>query len=757
VAVKADCPSAIVVVAMAPVTPPRVVSAAALVSLASLARGAQVVKGGSNVDADASLPITKVVKLLSDMQKDLEREMKEDEETYEKLKCWCDKNKAEKTQAVEDAQRKIDELMSTMQSASGKVGSLTTSIEQAKKDIAEGEKALAEATEIRNKEAAAFHEQETDILQSVELLKGAITTLSKHHASMLQADEAQAAEVARLRPGLRKLVHRHLNLLDFLQDDSMQKEAILNFLQANPDILEADATNVSPESRLTSELSAFSFAQKTSAKKTSLRLPFKSYTPQSGQVLGVLKQMQEKFEENLPEIQKEEAAKASAFAELKGSKESELKELREAVDSQTEDLAANKELLANSKYDLEDTRAAMSADQQFQIEIAETCTNGENEWEKRSKLRNEEIKAVAEAISILSSDEVKDGQQTTWGFLQLASTEKESSLARLHAKDKGFLARRAKAVAFLQKAVVQAPVLAALLASAQSDPFEKVFEAIDKLSEKLKIEQADEVKHRDYCVEALHENEVQTQRKTAESERLGVKIEDLTAQAKAISDELTALKNEIAELQVELQRATETRKLENMEFQRVVKDQKTAMSALEAAYDKLQSFYAKKMNLLQVDSKIPNAQHYANQARESAGEAPEFQDHTAHEDSNKALVLIKKLAGDAKVMVDESIHSEQQAEEAYEALVKETNDSVKAKGRLVVDKTGELAETDQTKSLTEQEKSDTDKLIKGLGEELGALHGECDFLMSNFATRQEARAAEIDALAEVKAILKGMK
>eukprot|EP00929_Paragymnodinium_shiwhaense_P008935 TRINITY_DN112932_c0_g1_i1.p1 TRINITY_DN112932_c0_g1~~TRINITY_DN112932_c0_g1_i1.p1 ORF type:complete len:768 (-),score=259.65 TRINITY_DN112932_c0_g1_i1:78-2282(-) len=734
---------------MVPVTRPRLISTAAvLASLAATgAQGSQVVRSGSNVAASSGLPLTEVVKLLSDMQKELEQEAKEDQETYEKLQCWCTKNKADKTKAVEDAQNTIDELMSKMEAASGKVGSLTTSIAQAKQDIAEGEKALAEATEIRKKEAAAFHDQETDLLQSVELLKGAITALSKHHASMLQADESEAAEVARLRPALRKVVHRHLNLLDFLQGDS-DKEALLNFLQANADILEPDATNLAPEPAL---------VQKAVTKKTSLRLPYKSYTPQSGQVLGVLRQMKEKFEENLPEIQKDESAKAAAFAELKGSKEAELKQLRESVDSQTEELAANKEALANAKYDLEDTRASMSADQKFMIEIVETCTNGDNEWKKRSKMRADEITAVAEAISILSADEVKDGQQKLWGFLQTASTERETALSRLRAKDKGFLARRAKAVAFLQKAVVQAPMLAALLATAQTDPFDKVIKAIESLSEKLKIEQADEVKHRDYCVDSLHENEVQTERKNAESEGLATKIEDLAAQAKAISDELTTLKQEIADLQIEMQRATETRKMENLQFQVVVRDQKTAMNALNAAYDKLQSFYAKRQTFLQQQANIPNAQHYANQARESAGAAPEFQDHTVHENSNHVLVLIKKLAGDAQVMVDESVHSEQNAQAAYETLIQETNDSVKAKSRLITDKTGELAETDQRKSYTEQEKADVDGTIKGLADSLQALHSECDFLLGNFAARQEARAAEIDALAEVKAILRGMK
>lgn len=38
---------------------------------------------------DAARPTTKVVKLLKGMQEQVESEAKEDEETYDKFKCWC--------------------------------------------------------------------------------------------------------------------------------------------------------------------------------------------------------------------------------------------------------------------------------------------------------------------------------------------------------------------------------------------------------------------------------------------------------------------------------------------------------------------------------------------------------------------------------------------------------------------------------------------------------------------------------------------
>merc|ERR1719161_2087391 len=170
----------------------------------------------------------------------------------------------------------------------------------------------------------------------------------------------------------------------------------------------------------------------------------KSYGAQSGQIFGILKQMKEAFEIDMPEIQKEEAQKAEAFALMKGEKESEIAEYQNSVKDKTAILATAKETHANAKKDLKDTKASLSADQKFLLEMTERCTKGDYEWERRQKMRSAEIEAVSQAIVILTTDEVKDGQQTTFSLLQAESksTQRKTSLssARRNAQ------RRARAV-----------------------------------------------------------------------------------------------------------------------------------------------------------------------------------------------------------------------------------------------------------------------------------------------------------------------
>eukprot|EP00971_Amphidinium_carterae_P130865 2592461-Amphidinium_carterae.1 len=50
-----------------------------------------------DVVAAKERPVSRVITLLKDMQKQLEKEQEEDEEIYEKLACWCETNDKEKT------------------------------------------------------------------------------------------------------------------------------------------------------------------------------------------------------------------------------------------------------------------------------------------------------------------------------------------------------------------------------------------------------------------------------------------------------------------------------------------------------------------------------------------------------------------------------------------------------------------------------------------------------------------------------------
>merc|ERR1719160_777996 len=82
-----------------------------------------------------------------------------------------------------------------------------------------------------------------------------------------------------------------------------------------------------------------------------------------------------------------------------------------------------------------------------------------------------------------------------------------------------------------------------------------------------------------------------TMKKEDEKADLEAKIANLESTIKTLGDEIEAAHAAIDQAQVDLQRASEDRKAENMDFQKVVADQTVTREVLLKALDKLANFY----------------------------------------------------------------------------------------------------------------------------------------------------------------------
>jgi len=263
-----------------------------------------------------------------------------------------------------------------------------------------------------------------------------------------------------------------------------------------------------------------------------------------------------------------------AYEDLKAAKEAEIAAGQEQIETKTQELANTDEKLAQSKQDLEDTRAALSADEKFLMMLKEKCQMTDQEWEERQKTRQEEMAAVSKALAILSSDDAHDTFTRTFNpaaFVQTAASKSSE--------------RRAQASKLLSNVAqkLNNPRLATLAVRVRLDAFTRVKKAIDDMVTQLLKEKEDEIKHKDFCVEEFNTNELQTEKKEREKQDLTAKIEDLELTIKSLTEAIDTLKAEIAEMQVQLKRAGEDREKENKEFQMTVADQRATQKLLTAA------------------------------------------------------------------------------------------------------------------------------------------------------------------------------
>merc|ERR1711970_1110305 len=140
-------------------------------------------------------PVSKVITLLKDMLKQLEKEAEEDEEVYDQMACWCETNDKEKTKSVADAEARISDLTTKIEELTATSARLNTEIKNHEKEVAENQAALDKATAIRQKQLAEFNEEAKDLLESISALKSAVTVLSKHN-SFLQIPSSHITGVA---------------------------------------------------------------------------------------------------------------------------------------------------------------------------------------------------------------------------------------------------------------------------------------------------------------------------------------------------------------------------------------------------------------------------------------------------------------------------------------------------------------------------------------------------------------------------------
>merc|ERR1719359_2115608 len=328
-------------------------------------------------------PVSKVLTLLDDMAAELEAEAKADQEVYDTFKCWCDTNDAEKSKAIADAEAKIKDLNLAIEELTAASSRLTNEIAMLEDEVGKNQNGLGQATSMRMKDQGEFNGEESDLLQSIRALKSAIIVLSKHHeasASLLQVG-ANQGQMMQIATTLDHEIQKHKWLLvDVLTHKQLKQVA--------------------------------SFLENQQAPSAG------SYAPQSGQILGILKQMLETFESNLSQSQKDELAASSDYENLKAVKETEITAALNQIELKTQELATTDEKNANAKADLEDTEAQLEADKKFLENLRAQCSAMDAEWEARSKVRAEEMEAVAKALEILSGDDAHDLFTKTFNFIQ---------------------------------------------------------------------------------------------------------------------------------------------------------------------------------------------------------------------------------------------------------------------------------------------------------------------------------------------------
>merc|ERR1719230_2039771 len=220
------------------------------------------------------------------------------------------------------------------------------------------------------------------------------------------------------------------------------------------------------------------------------------YAPQSGEIVGILKQLMETFAKGLAEETAAEEAAVKSYEELVSAKKKEISALTASVEEKTVQSGELAVSIVNMKNDLSDTESALLADKQFLEDLSKNCETKTAEWDEIVKTRAEELKALAATITVLNDDEALDL------FKKTLPSAAASSFVQVKANTASV---RARALAIVRKAQHSAKSSSshldflALALHGKKIELGKVISMIDEMVALLEKEQTDDDSKKAYC------------------------------------------------------------------------------------------------------------------------------------------------------------------------------------------------------------------------------------------------------------------
>ena len=218
----------------------------------------------------AANPIRKVVTMLQQMQNKVTAEGKKEKELFDKFMCYCTTGADDLAASIGAADTKIPQVEAALKEGEATKLQLEADVKAHQADRAAAKEAIAKATALREKEAAAYAKESGDEKTNIDAMDKAIKAISAGMGgSFLQTTTATAVR--------RIIIDADMSSAD--------RDQVMAFLANGQGF---------------------------------------GYAPASGQIVGILQQMKETMEADLASITKTEEEAIANFNSLVAAKEKQI-------------------------------------------------------------------------------------------------------------------------------------------------------------------------------------------------------------------------------------------------------------------------------------------------------------------------------------------------------------------------------------------------------------------------------------------------
>jgi len=715
-----------------------------VLALATLTHGAE--------QQAAVNPVRKVVTLLQMLQKKVTAEGETEKDLYDKFMCYCKNGGGSLAASIADAEEKVGQLPNEIEAAEADKAKTEGNLKTAKADLAAAKAAMKEATAIREKEAAAFAAVKADADSNLFAILGKCTEQKPGGEWTAEECKKVGGDFVGALPAL-------------------EKGMAGAFLQTKA----ADVLKRLAAAKQDSELLAFLAGGS-------------SYAPQSGQIVGILKQMADTMAANLASATADEEAAIAAYTELMDAKTKESNALQASIEAKIKKIGDLAVAIVQLKNDLSESAASLIEDQKFLADLEKSCATKTAEWEERSKTRSEELLALADTIKILNDDDALELFKKTLPSASESLVQVRVTSEAMRAKALE-LVRGAKKNSSKDRARLELIALALAGKKMSSGGFEKVIKMIVDMVKLLKEEQVADDNKKSYCLEQFDVTDDKKKALERKLSQANTAIADAVEGIATLTEEIAALTADIKALDKEVAEATEQRQEENKAFTEMMASDSAAKELLGLAKNRLNQFYnpklykaAPKAELSAQDRILVSEGGTASPTPAPGGIAGTgvtvFADVSAHShaddkvapppppttwggyakksgESTGVIAMIDLLVKDLTKEMTEGKTTEADSQADYEEMMRDSAEKRVTDTQTLADKGAAKAGLESDLAAAKDEKAATEGELAATLEYISSLHAECDWLLKYFDVRKEARNGEIDSLVNAQAVLSG--
>jgi len=663
-------------------------------------------------DAKAS-PVSRVLTLLDELQTRAERDLEDDQQVYNRFACACEESTAKQAADITEGRTSLESLGRTILELKGSVETLVNEAKALQQEIADNKEAQETATQIRQKENAAFMVEKAEMEQALAALEKAMHVLQAAAPAQLVQNKAKTT--------LRRMASS--------TSAASLPEALLEAQQAA--ITAAQHSKVQVNIRQLSSLSALQEGD--------------AYAPQSLTVQGILSDMYQTFASSLETRTREEAKLHKDFEDFIAIKKAALLTLQETLQKKEAAKVEAEFMLADADGDYQRVEAELKANSELFDATKSACKDRTEEWSVRKKQHDDLLAGINEAITILSSDDAKAIFDKTLSLLQVAAAPNSKTTT-------GEAVAKASAALKAHARTSQSLRLAGLAAKLQQQGkavghFGEVISAIEQVMEELRREQATDDQAKDDCTNGLHESEIAIQHYDWKVQTGNAELTKLAEAIKSKELDEAAVEQHLTDLNETMKNMEAQRVAENAAFLQEKEDDFKAIDLLGKAREALAKYFEEQGSSLRLSMLERGSQPLPD---------VNFTKSTARGVQSQGVVsLLAVIIEDLHAEINANIAAEHAAQLDYEKQVAVAQALKKELEARRVDLQDSIA--------TLNSESDTvDAAVQANSQELGSwekvqedMKPHCDWVLEHDEDRRRKREIEMEGLVQAKEYLAG--